>query len=209
MPPKSVDSVPKNMRAEYQEITRATDECCHEMLDEEYAEICRRIAAALCRKRPSPVAQGNITHWIVGIIHAAGFVNLLWDPGRKPYMSASDIGKCFGVGYGTTLARSKVIQRALGLYQFDPRYCRRSLLKDNPYVWYIQVEGVIIDARTLPRAVQDELVEMGVIPFVWEAPQAAVQAVDEPSKTAAQPQPQDPKAKASKPDNPNQGRLFG
>jgi hypothetical protein len=48
------------MRAVYEEITRATDACCHWRLDEDYAEICRLIAAALCRKRPSPVAQGNV-----------------------------------------------------------------------------------------------------------------------------------------------------
>src|ERR1022692_1659730 len=137
MPPKSADSIPKNMRAAYEEITRATDQCCHAMLDEEYAEICRRIAAALCRKRPSPLAQGKVKSWIAGIVHAAGFVNFLWDPDRKPYMSASDIGKCFGAGYSTTVARSKIIQRVLGLYQLDPRYCRRSLLRENPYVWFI------------------------------------------------------------------------
>jgi hypothetical protein len=88
MPPKSVDSVPKNMRAAYEEITRATDQVCHAMLDEEYAEICRRIAAALCRKRPSPLAQGNVKHWIAGIAHAAGFVNFLMR--RPPISSASE-----------------------------------------------------------------------------------------------------------------------
>jgi hypothetical protein len=206
MPPKSTDSVPKSMLARYEEITRATDEFCHTRLDEEYAEICRRIAAALCRKRPSPVAQGNITHWIAGIIHAAGLVNLLWDPNEKPYMRAADIAVHFGIGNGTTVARSKVIQRALGLGQLDPRYCRRSLLKDNPYVWFIQMEnGVLIDARTQSRTVQEVLVDAGMIPFVWEAPQAG----DEPSPTAARPQPRDTKAKAPQPEDPNQGKLFG
>ena len=52
------------MRRDYDEITRVTDDFCHQLLDDEYAEICRRIAAALCRKRPSPVAQGNLTQTV-------------------------------------------------------------------------------------------------------------------------------------------------
>jgi hypothetical protein len=147
-----------------------------------------------------------MTHWIAGIIHAAGFVNFLWDPDQKPYMRAADIAAQFGIGNGTTVARSKVIQQALGVCQLDPRYCRRSLLQDNPYVWFIQMpNGILIDARTQPREVQEVLVDAGMIPFVWEAPQAG----DEPSKTAEQSRPREPKAKAPQPEDPNQGRLFG
>jgi hypothetical protein len=206
MPPKSADSVPQSVRARYEEITRATDEFCHAKLDAEYAEICRLIAAALCRKRPPPVAQGKITHWVAGIIHAAGFVNLLWDPDAKPYLRAADIAAHFGIGNGTTVARSKVIQRALGLFQLDPRYCRRSLIKDNPYVWFIQMpNGILIDARTQSREVQEVLVDAGMIPFVWEAQEPA----DEPSTIAERPRSHERKAKAPQPENPNQGRLFG
>ena len=55
MPPKTKSfSVPEAMQARYAEITALTDACCLEKLNEEYAQVCREMAATLARKRPSP-----------------------------------------------------------------------------------------------------------------------------------------------------------
>jgi len=43
------------MKARYAEITALTDIFCREMLNEEYAQVCREMTAALARKRPSPL----------------------------------------------------------------------------------------------------------------------------------------------------------
>jgi hypothetical protein len=51
-------SVPKNMQARYDQIVALTDEFCQQHLNEEYRELAQYMAAALCRKRPSPVASG-------------------------------------------------------------------------------------------------------------------------------------------------------
>jgi len=192
------------MRRDYDEITRVTDDFCHQLLDDEYAEICRRIAAALCRKRPSPVAQGNLTHWVTGIIHAAGLVNCLWDPSQKPYMRAAEISERFNVGNGTTVARSKVIQQALGLFSLDPRYYRASILADNPLVWFVEINGVILDAWDTAREIQEELVRRGIIPFVCDAP-AEPESLETPRAQAPR---RASTTKPAKPEDPNQGRLF-
>jgi len=125
-------SVPQNMQAVYDDVTRLTDEFCKALLDEGYALVCRRIAAALCRKRSSPMALGNLTHWVTGIIHAAGFVNFLWDRTQKPYMRAAEISERFDISNNTVSLKSKGIQRALRLIPLDPRYCLPSRLADNP-----------------------------------------------------------------------------
>jgi len=51
--------VPSKMQEAYNEITALTDAVCQEHLDEEYAELARRMAAALARKRPSPLEKGD------------------------------------------------------------------------------------------------------------------------------------------------------
>ena len=51
-------SVPKSMQATYEAITALTDAFCRDHLNEDYRELARRMTAALCRKRPSPLASG-------------------------------------------------------------------------------------------------------------------------------------------------------
>ena len=51
-------SVPKNMQARYDQIVGLTDEFCQKHLNDEYRELAQAMAAALCRKRPSPVVSG-------------------------------------------------------------------------------------------------------------------------------------------------------
>lgn len=166
MPKPDDFSVPKNMQADYAEVIRVTDDFCKTLLNDEYALVCRKIAAALCRKRPSPLAAGNLTHCIAAIIHAAGTVNFLWDKSQKPYMRAAEIAERFRIGNGSVCQKSKEIQRALKLVQLDPRFCLPSRLADNPLVWMIEVNGFIIDARRAPREIQEEVFRLGLIPYL-------------------------------------------
>ena len=73
-------TVPSDARPIYEAITALTDAFCREYLNEEYAEMCRGLAAGLARKRPTPLARGKLEVWACGIIRAIGFVNFLDDP---------------------------------------------------------------------------------------------------------------------------------
>jgi len=55
------ENVPESMRAKFEELSRLTDHFCKEHLNDEYAQLCRYLTAALCRKRPSPCAVENQT----------------------------------------------------------------------------------------------------------------------------------------------------
>ena len=185
-------SVPQNMQADFAEVTRVTDDFCKTLLNEEYALICGKIAAALCRKRPSPMAQGNLTHWVAGIIHAAGFVNFLWDKSQKPYMRAAEISERFGISNNTVSLKSKDIQRVLRLGPLDPRYCLPSRLADNPLAWMVQINGFIVDVRHMPKAVQEEALRKGLIPCLPEdlpkpKPEAPKEAQPEKREPVAEP----------------------
>ena len=59
MAEQNKESVPKQLRPLFESMAGLTDAFCREHLNDEYAQLCRRLAAALRRKLPSPLAQGK------------------------------------------------------------------------------------------------------------------------------------------------------
>jgi len=53
------EKVPKQMQGKFEEITALTDAFCVQHLNDEYADLSRKLTAALCRKRPSPLSKGQ------------------------------------------------------------------------------------------------------------------------------------------------------
>jgi hypothetical protein len=37
---------------------------------------------------------------------------------------------------------------------------------ENPLLWMIQVNGIVVDVRMMPREFQEQACELGLIPFV-------------------------------------------
>ncbi len=166
--------VPKSMQDRFAAITEVTDAVCVEHLNDEYAELIRAAAAAMSRKRPSPLAKGAVRSWAAALTHAVGMTNFLQDRDRTPHLSASALYSAFGVSQSNTLTKSKQIRDALGMTPMHPDWCLPSMLADNPVVWMLESDGIILDARQLPMEQQEHLVQAGVIPFVHpDARQAA------------------------------------
>jgi hypothetical protein len=84
-PKKSAD-VPKTMQEKFNRIVAITDNFATQHLNSEYAELIRLATAALCRKRPSPLASGTDKSWACGITHALGMVNFLFDSAQNPHI---------------------------------------------------------------------------------------------------------------------------
>src|SRR4051812_41155228 len=83
-------SVPKSMQATYEAITALIDAFCREHLNEDYRELARRMTAALCRKRPSPLASGQPRTWACGIVYVLGQINFLTDPSTQMLWGGGD-----------------------------------------------------------------------------------------------------------------------
>ena len=164
------DSVPARMRPYYDDLVRRTDAVCREHLDDDYAQLCRRMAAALCRKRPSPVTRGRIDSWACGIAYAIGSVNFLGDRTQTPHMRLADLCGLFGVSPATGAAKAAEIRRLFKLRPMDPRWYRPSRLDDNLLAWLISVDGLPVDARHAPREIQEEALRLGLIPYLPEQP---------------------------------------
>lgn len=162
----SSERVPAVVRDAYEAIVALTDSFAPEHLNEEYADLCRQLAAKLSRKRPSPISRGRRETWAAGIIHALGMVNFLFDPSQEPHVRASEVHSSFGVSESTGSGKSRTIRKMFGMYQLDPRWVLPSSMDSNPLVWLIEVDGFLLDARNLPREIQVVAYEKGLIPYV-------------------------------------------
>jgi hypothetical protein len=154
------------MKEKCDAIVKITDDFCAAHLNEEYGALSRRMTAALSRKRPSPLESGQAASWAAGVLYALAQVNFLFDPGQDPHMSATELCELVGVSQSTA---------TLDLVQMDPEWCLPSLLADNPMAWMILVDGLITDARSLPKDVQEEAFQLGLIPYVPQQGTAALE----------------------------------
>jgi hypothetical protein len=164
--PKNPESVPKPMQAVFEAVVGLTDAFYAKHLNAEYAELCRKLAAALCRKRPSPLERGKRESWAAGIVSALGSVNFLFDPSQDPHVRAGEVCAGFGVSPSTGAAKAKQIRDLFRMLPMDANWCRPSKLEESPVAWLISVHGLIIDARRAPRPIQEEAFRRGLIPYV-------------------------------------------
>lgn len=162
----SEEKVPESTRPFYDAIVAATDGFCREYLNDEYAGLCRKLTAALARKRPSPLLSGKLHVWTCAIIRVIGWVNFLDDKASSPHMKLTAIDEAFGVAQSTAQAKSKAIREMLRVHQFDWRWMLRDSMADNIGVWMLTVDGWPIDIRDAPIEIQEAAFHKGLIPYV-------------------------------------------
>ncbi|MGC9082833.1 MAG: DUF6398 domain-containing protein [Anaerolineae bacterium] len=166
MDPKGSPRVPAAMQAAYQAIVAITDEFCMKHLNEEYAALAREMAAALARKRPSPIGNNRPRTWAAGILYALGQNNFLFDKNNTPHMRADELCERMGVAQSTASNTARKIRDLLKMDILDPRWTLPSKLDDHPFLWLVSVNGFIIDIRTAPREIQELAYRKGLIPYI-------------------------------------------
>ena len=147
-------------------LIEMTDSFCKEFLNDEYAELCRKLATALARKRPSPLLQGKPETWACGVVRTIGWVNYLDDRSQKPHMKLPFIDRAFGVAESTGQGKSKAIRTMFKIRNFDPKWTLPSHMDDNPVVWMLEVNGFLMDIRHAPRELQEVAFAKGLIPYI-------------------------------------------
>ncbi len=163
----AVDSrlrIPVALRDDVEQIFALTDGFCAEHLDGEYAELIRNLVAKLARKRPSPLARGDLRVWAATAIYTVGRVNFLFDRTQNPHLSGDDLAALTGVAKSTMANKAGAVCRLLGIGQLEPELCRRRLLEDHPFAWMVEIDGLIIDVRALPPPLQREAADRGLVP---------------------------------------------
>ncbi len=158
--------VPKGLRPVVDEIVGITDSVCLAVLDEEYADLARRAVARLARKRPSPLPGGRRATWAAGIVYALGQANFLFDPANELYIAADQLSEAFGVAKSTMGSKAKQVRDLLRIDYLSPEFQRADVAAQNPMLWFIEVNGLAVDARNVPLDVQVEAFQRGLIPYI-------------------------------------------
>jgi hypothetical protein len=160
-----LEQVPESCRDRFLAIVERVDAFADTYLDEEWKTLFVRMATAVCQKG-SPALKGQARSWAAAIIYTVGRINFLDDPSFEPHMTSDQIAEGAGVSKSNMQTKSGTIRRELGLLAMDPRYTLPDRLESNPLAWLIEVDGVVMDARTAPREIQEAAAAEGVIPFV-------------------------------------------
>jgi len=158
--------VPMALRPVVEEIVGITDAVCLAVLDEEYADLARRVVAKLARKRPSPLTGGRRATWAAGIVCALGQANFLFDPASEPCVTAGELSEAFGVARSTMGSKARQVRDVLRISPSSPEFQRADVAAQNPLVWFIEVNGLAVDARHVPLEIQIAAFERGLIPYV-------------------------------------------
>lgn len=135
--PDGEPSVPASARPVYDAIVVLTDKFCQEKLNAEYEIMCRKLAAALARKRPSPLTRGKPETWACAIVRVIGWVNYLEDRSQPLYMPLKCIDQAFGVAGSNGNAKAKAIRDLLKIRPLDPNWTLPSQAGKTPAGWLI------------------------------------------------------------------------
>jgi hypothetical protein len=162
----SAYSVPKPMQAIYEQIGAITDGLCSALLNDEYSHMCHKMAATLCRKRPSPLLRGKIEIWAVAIVHTVAGVNFAYDPSQTPHITLDQLCGASGTSKTTVGAKATLIRRLLKIDVFDFAWTLPSRMDRNPMVWMLTVNGFLVDIRTMPLDAQIIAFDKGLIPYI-------------------------------------------
>jgi hypothetical protein len=158
--------IPKTMRPVAEEIIEITDGVCGELLDAEYTELARQTVAKLARKRPSPLPSGRRGTWAAAVVYALGQVNFLFDPALEPYLTPDELSAAFGVAKSTMSNKAKHVRDLLNMSSFEMEFLRADVIAENPLVWFIEVDGLAMDSRSLPLDYQIAAFQHGYIPYI-------------------------------------------
>ncbi len=160
------ERIPQALAERYAVITDLVGGFCGQYLNDEYLEVTRRLLAVLSRKRPSPLLKGKDQVWAAAAILAVGRVNFLDDPSRKPHCKANTVCDHFGIAVSTGQNKSREIRNLLNIGPLSPEWTLPSRLEENPMVWMLVVNGLLIDIRRAPIELQRAAFQQGLIPYV-------------------------------------------
>ena len=108
--------------------------------------------------------------WAAAVLYTVGGINFLSDPGQGPHLRGDDLASITGVAKSTMANKPSLIRRSLRIDPLAPELCRREMLEHHPYAWLLETNGVVVDARILPPALQGEVRRRGPVPWLQPPP---------------------------------------
>jgi len=137
--------------ARAEEIIKLTAEFCSRHLDEDYAQLCRKLVLKMGRKRSVPFVAGRTTIWAGAVIYAVGQINFLFDRNQKPYVARAEIAKHFGTKTTTLGQKAKAIRDMFKLGYWDPEFSTSASKASNPLEGLVMVNGLLVPLSMIPK----------------------------------------------------------
>ena len=162
MPPKKKPVDDPNLTV----VLGCIDRFCRTHLNEEYRVVCDRMARHVHQHAPELFQTGKPEGWACGIVRIVGQTNFLNDPSQTPHMKTTDLVKAFGVGESTSSAKAAQLRRYVETSPLNHEWHIASRLAANPMIWFLRVNGRMMDIRQAPRDAQVVAFENGFIPFI-------------------------------------------
>lgn len=114
-------------------LLKKTGEFCLEHLDQEYADLSKKMIEKLSRKRSVPFVSGKINIWAAGIVWAIGRINFLGDKSFKPYMRQDELSRLFEASPKSVGPKAKAICDMLKLKYYDEDFSTKKMRDSNPF----------------------------------------------------------------------------
>lgn len=138
-----------------QELIELTGEFCEEHLNEEYAELSRKLIEKMGRKHQVPFLQGWNESWAAGVIYALGQINFLFDESFEPYVAAGDIPEYFGISQSTATQKARTIRDMFDMGYYDQEFSTTRAQESNPLNDMAVVNGLLVPLDTLGESRPD------------------------------------------------------
>lgn len=85
---------------------------------------------------------------------------------RYAAITAHTVCDHFGIAVSTGQNKSRALRNPLKIGPMSPEWTLPSRLEDNPMVWMLVVNGLMIDIRRAPIELQRAAFRQGLIPYV-------------------------------------------
>ncbi len=205
--------IPKSMQGRYEQIALLISDFCRLYLNDDYETLCLRLLEKLCRKRPSPLLSGRANTWAAGIVYAIAANNYIFDKSQPIHMTADELSAPFGLAKSTVANKAAEISRLCDVSQFDANWLLPHLVDSSPGIWFLEVNGLLMDIRTAPLELQIAAYERGLIPYVpalkkAEEEPVAAKAADARPEPEPEKNPESPETTSSTPDTEDFSDIY-
>ena len=198
--------IPKDMQGKYDEIAPMIIDFCDKKLNDGYKSLCLRLLEKLCRKRPSPLLGGRPHSWAAGIVYAIGQANFIFDKTQEINMTAGELASGFGISASTARNKATELEDMFDIGFFNHEWILPEMMEDNPAIWMIKLNGIIVDVRMMSLEIQQQAYDMGLIPYVPGEREPIEAKASESHRE--QPQLEQKKRHKQEQPHPDQGELF-
>lgn len=138
-----------------QELIELTGDFCEEHLNEEYAELSRKLIEKMGRNQEVPFLQGLNESWAAGVIYALGQINFLFDERFEPYVQAGAIPEYFGISQSTATQKARTIREMFDLEYYDTEFSTDHAQESNPLNDMAVVDGLLVPLDSLGESRRD------------------------------------------------------